>query len=66
MGLPCHAIGPGRSVTRERASKSVWLHSRCWPAWHDGRKAEAVAALATMGIAPLPEFPDNFGKNGVA
>ena len=28
----------------------AWLHSRCWPAWHDGRKAEAVAALAAMGI----------------
>jgi hypothetical protein len=44
----------------------VWLHSRCWPAWHAGRKAEAVAALATMGIAPMPEFPDNFGKNAGA
>lgn len=28
----------------------VWLHSRCWSAWSDGRKAEAVAALAVMGI----------------
>jgi hypothetical protein len=39
----------------------AWLHSRCWPAWHAGRKAEAVAALATMGIAPLPEFPGLLG-----
>lgn len=28
----------------------VWLHSRCWPAWHAGRKAEAAAALAATGI----------------
>jgi len=28
----------------------AWLHSRCWPAWHTGRKAEAVAALAKLGI----------------
>jgi hypothetical protein len=28
----------------------VWLHSRCWPAWHAGRKADAVATLKAMGI----------------
>jgi hypothetical protein len=28
----------------------AWLHSRCWPAWHVGRKAAAVAALAKLGI----------------
>jgi hypothetical protein len=28
----------------------VWLHSRCWPAWHGERKAEAVTALKAMGI----------------
>lgn len=28
----------------------AWLHSRCWPAWHAARKAEAIAALAAMGI----------------
>jgi hypothetical protein len=28
----------------------AWLHSRCWPAWHASRKAEAVAALSlTLG-----------------
>ena len=26
------------------------LCSRCWPAWHAARKAEAVGALAAMGI----------------
>jgi hypothetical protein len=44
----------------------VWLHSHCWPAWHAGRKAEAVAALTAMGIVPSAEFPDDFGKNGGA
>jgi hypothetical protein len=28
----------------------AWLHSRCWPAWHAARKADAIAALAAMGI----------------
>jgi hypothetical protein len=28
----------------------AWLHSRCWPAWHAGRKVAAAAALAGMGI----------------
>jgi hypothetical protein len=28
----------------------VWLHSRCWPAWHAGRRADAVIALKAMGI----------------
>lgn len=32
----------------------AWLHSRCWDAWHAGRKAEAVAALYIIGIAMRP------------
>lgn len=32
------------------ATGHAWLHSRCWPAWHAARKAEAIAALAAMGI----------------
>jgi hypothetical protein len=28
----------------------AWLHSCCWPAWYESRKAEAVAALAKVGI----------------
>ena len=28
----------------------AWLHSRCWSAWHAARKAEAIVALAAMGI----------------
>ena len=41
----------------------AWLHSRCWPAWYAGRKDEAVAALAAMGIVPPANLPDDFGKN---
>jgi hypothetical protein len=40
----------------------AWLHSRCWPTWHAGRKAEAIAALAAMGIAEPTEFPSS-GSN---
>jgi hypothetical protein len=32
------------------SSGYAWLHSRCWPAWHEARKAEAIAALTAMGI----------------
>lgn len=28
----------------------AWLHSRCWPALHASRKAEAVAALSNFEI----------------
>ena len=28
----------------------VWLHAECWPTWHQARRAEAVAAMAAMGI----------------
>lgn len=41
----------------------VWLHSRCWPAWHTGRAAKAVIALAAMEIAAPTKFPNDFGKN---
>ena len=29
----------------------AWLHSRCWPAWYEARKAKAVSALTAMGIS---------------
>jgi hypothetical protein len=34
----------------------AWIHSECWPAWHQSRRAEAVAALRTMGIARRRSF----------
>jgi hypothetical protein len=27
----------------------AWLHAQCWPAWHEARRADAVAALCAMG-----------------
>ena len=44
----------------------AWLHSRCWRAWADGRKAEAISALAVIGIAAPANLPNDFGKNGGA
>jgi hypothetical protein len=28
----------------------AWLHAECWPAWHQARQADAIAALRAMGI----------------
>jgi hypothetical protein len=44
----------------------AWLHSRCWRAWAEGRKAEAFSALAVIGIAAPVNLPNNFGENGDA
>jgi hypothetical protein len=30
----------------------AWLHSGCWEAWYEGRKRQAVAALAALAIGP--------------
>ncbi len=35
---------------RTEQTDHALLHSRCWDAWHAGRKAEAVAALSPFGI----------------
>jgi hypothetical protein len=29
----------------------TWLHPECWPAWHEERQVQAIAALRAMGIA---------------
>jgi hypothetical protein len=26
------------------------VHAECWPAWHQERRADAIAALNAMGI----------------
>lgn len=52
----CLACGGGDSAHDALLPHGVeptghaWLHSRCWPAWHAGRKADAVTALKAMGI----------------
>lgn len=28
----------------------TWLHAECWPAWHQARRADAIAALSGLGI----------------
>jgi hypothetical protein len=62
----CLACG-GRDCPHDGVEPTgrAWLHSRCWPAWYDGRKAEAVAALMAMGITAPADFPNNC-ENGDA
>ena len=67
--LACGGSGDAHDVLRPHGIEPTghaWLHSRCWPGWHAGRRAEAVAALAAIGIAAPAQFPDDFGKNGGA
>ena len=33
----------------------VWLHSRCWAAWHENRLSGTVVALAALGIEDVRE-----------
>jgi hypothetical protein len=56
-----HAYDPLLPYGTESAGH-VWLHSRCWPAWHESGKAKAAAALATRGIATFASFPNASGK----
>jgi hypothetical protein len=44
-----HGQGPLLPFGTE-ATGHAWLHSRCWPAWHASRKAEAVATLSAFEI----------------
>lgn len=39
------------------------LHAECWAAWQDAR-AEAVKALALMGVNPPVPEPDAFAGRG--
>jgi hypothetical protein len=43
----------------------TWLHPRCWPAWHRRRRANALAALRSMGI-PVPGLPQPPERNAAA
>jgi len=60
-GTACAACGkpdlPGDALTSFGIDPpgAAWLHSRCWEAWRDGRRAEAAAALAGAGITPSME-----------
>jgi hypothetical protein len=62
-GCGDHADSP--LLSNGADSTGNWsLHSRCWSAQYAGRKAEAVAALAVMGITSTADLPNDFGKNG--
>jgi hypothetical protein len=43
---PCDPLLPIGTDTIGHA----WVHRECWPAWYQAREAEAIAALASMGI----------------
>jgi hypothetical protein len=55
-----HAVVPFGTESHGHA----WLHPGCWEGWYEDRKAEAITALAAMGIEKPAEFPNDFGKNG--
>lgn len=67
--LACgHARSPHDQLTPygTDAAGCVWLHSRCWRGWFAGRKVEAMAGLAAIGISVPTKLPDDFVKNGGA
>jgi hypothetical protein len=43
---------PGAMVVPFGAGEHhAWLHTECWPTWHQSRRKEAAIALRRMGIA---------------
>jgi hypothetical protein len=48
-GEPEHTYDPLLPFGTEPTGPA-WLHSRCWSAWYANRKAEAIAALSSIGI----------------
>ena len=62
-----HSRGKQYGIWRSiRDPGHTWLHHECSRAWHQERKAKAVAALVALGIAMPVKFADDFGKNGGA
>jgi hypothetical protein len=43
----------------------AWVHSGCWRAWHEARRATAVAGLTAIGIAPAG-FSSEFARDDVS
>jgi hypothetical protein len=52
----------GAAVVPFGTGPHIWLHPRCWPAWHRRRRADALAALRSIGI-PVPVVPPPFERN---
>jgi hypothetical protein len=48
----------------EAEGRHVWLHFRCWGAWQQARRADAVAALAQMGISTPIQIGSMCGPAG--
>jgi hypothetical protein len=36
----------------------TWLHAECWRAWHRARRADAMKALAAMGVTECSAIHD--------
>ena len=43
---------PDMAAAGDHRRPHAWLHDRCWQAWRDRRRTEAIAVLAGMGITP--------------
>jgi hypothetical protein len=41
--------------------RHTWLHPGCWREWHRRRRADALAALRSIGV-PVPELPWPTGR----
>ena len=41
---------PGEILLPIGVGRHAWLHDRCWQAWRDRRRTEAIAMLAEAGI----------------
>jgi hypothetical protein len=42
--------------------RHTWLHPHCWPAWYRRRRADALAALGSLGI-PVPMAAPPYERN---
>jgi hypothetical protein len=43
----------------------TWLHPECWQGWYEAREADAITALAAMGMENPAKSPDDLGRNGI-
>jgi hypothetical protein len=61
----CHACSEGERVNDPllpfgtEANGHAWVHSGCWAAWYEARRASAIAAMIALGLKPPPQFSDD-------
>jgi hypothetical protein len=64
-----HCHGPNLPLTPTVpigvGERHAWLHQRCWEPWSERRRAEAVVALAKMGII-APTLPTSASTSSLA